>query len=386
MSRTSSPTSGSRRAPTKRRRLVVVTTVSAVVAVGAAVAVVSSQESTEKVSATGPRQTASTDPTIRTLPGVVDSATSSTNPTQSPEISTSASTLPAGTTTPPGATGPSMGKPASSATQNPAKDAPTGTGAGTRPGSTLTKHAGDLEISVDGTSISNLDIQGNLFVVANNVTVTNVKVGGYVAINRGRTGIAPLPVKRNMKFSNIDVRTIDNVGLDTVVVDRARFRGATDSTHFQATSYRQGGNFWKCDGLTLTNSLFDPPPPIKDPEVHLEALHPMGCSNLVIRNNVFDMTAPNPETKRQTTGIMMLQTWNDRVNENVVFDGNELRGGGYYQLYLHAKNMSVTNNRFHSYPQGAPVYPPSANSETYYPFTQSGNTLDGKPITLVNSK
>ncbi|WP_160161517.1 hypothetical protein [Embleya hyalina] len=362
---------------------------SAVVVIGGAVAAISSGDSTGNVASTAPSPNTTPDSVVVPLPGATgpEPAASPTHAPSTPANDPSAGTpVTSGSNKPEGASGSDTAGTSKTGSTSAAEDRTAAGGAGTRSGANLAKHAGDLEINVDGTSISNMNIQGNLFVVANDVTVTNVKVDGYIAINRGRTGIAPLPVKRNMRFTNIDVRTIDNVGLDTVVVDRARFRGATDTTHFQATNYRRDGKFWKCDGLTLSNSVFDPPPPVTNSEVHMEALHPMGCSNLVIRNNVFDMTAPNPRTKAQTTAIMMLQTWNDRVNENVVFDGNELRGGGYYQLYLHAKNMSVTNNRFHSYREGAPVYPPSANPEPYTPFTQSGNTLDGKPITLTNNK
>jgi hypothetical protein len=283
-------------------------------------------------------------------------------------------------TTPPPTTPPPTTPPPSSGGK------PTPETTGVIPGVALQQHNGNYTISADGTTISNLNITGNLYVVANNVTVKNVKVNGFLRINMDSGGFYPHPVKKNMSFTNIDVQTIDNLGLEGVTIDKARVRGQGDGTHFQATNYKESGKFWQCNGLTLTNSLFDAPPAATDPSTHREDFHPMGCTNMVIRNNVFDMTPVNAASKAVTTAAVFFQTWNDITNENVTYDGNYHYGGGYFQIYFNAKNMSVTNNKFYTYAGGDIVYPPRSYSETYYPFTQSGNTIDDKPATLLNSK
>jgi hypothetical protein len=83
------------------------------------------------------------------------------------------------------------------------------------------------------------------------------------------------------------------------------------------------------------------------------------------------------------------------ASSNVVIDGNVFHGGGYYQLYMIANGTnSVTNNQFFSDSGdfAAVQYPPSAynasalSSGQYDKFSQSGNTLDGKPVSLPGGK
>lgn len=262
---------------------------------------------------------------------------------------------------------------------------PTPENTGVVAGTELKTHTGNLTITSDGTSISNLNITGSLFVVANNVTVTNVKVGSRIVINQDSNGNFPHPVKKNMTFKNVEARTIDNVGLEKVVIDKAKLTSGASSTHFQATNYSYGGKLWQCNDLTLINSYFAQPPDVTDPATHREAFHPMGCTNVVVRNNYFNMLARNDFSLQRTTAIVNFETRSGIVNENVVYDGNYHYGGGYYQVYLNAKNMKVINNRFYTYPGGTIVFPPRSINP-YYPFEQSNNYIDDKPATLPNSK
>lgn len=262
---------------------------------------------------------------------------------------------------------------------------PTAENTGVVAGTELKTHSGNLTVTADGTSVSNLNITGSLFVVANNVTVTNVKVGSRIVINQDSNGNFPHPVKQNMTFRNVEARTIDNVGLENVVIDKAKLTSGQSSTHFQATNYSYGGKLWQCNNLTLTNSYFAQPPDVTDPNTHREAFHPMGCTNVVVRNNYFNMLARNQFSLERTTAIVNFETRNGIVNENVTYDGNYHYGGGYYQVYLNAKNMKVTNNRFYTYTGGSIVFPPRSINP-YYPFEQSNNFIDDKPVSLPNSQ
>lgn len=268
---------------------------------------------------------------------------------------------------------------------SPGDGVPTAENTGVIAGTELKTHSGNLTVTADGTNVSNLNITGSLFVVANNVTVTNVKVSSRIVINQDSNGNFPHPVKQNMTFRNVEARTIDNVGLEKVVIDKAKLTSGAGSTHFQATNYSYGGKFWQCNDLTITNSYFAQPPDVTDPNTHREAFHPMGCTNIVVRNNYFNMLARNQFSLERTTAIVNFETRNGVVNENVVYDNNYHYGGGYYQVYLNAKNMKVTNNRFYTYPGGSIVFPPRSINP-YYPFEQSNNFIDDKPATLPNSQ
>lgn len=269
-------------------------------------------------------------------------------------------------------------------------DKPTIDNTGVRPGSSLSRHEGDYVVTIAGATIRNLEINGDLYIVADNVLVDNVKVNGNVGINRTADGNTPLPVRRNIRLVNVDMRTMDNVGFDGLTIDKSRFRGVRNSFHAQLTCYRdQEGGFWKADGLTLTNSLFDPPAPSTN-DAHIENLHLMCVTNATIRNNVFDMTSPDRFTMQQTTATLFQETIYGVRNANALIEGNYFYGGGYYVAYFHADGMTVRNNRFHSTNNGINTYgpksimlPPSAYADhSWVPFAQSGNTLDGQPLTI----
>lgn len=287
--------------------------------------------------------------------------------------------------------GPSSGAPAPHDALDRAKiGKPTGVkpnadNTGIRPGSTLATHEGDYVADVAGERISNLVINGDLYLAADDITVENVKVNGDVKVNIGPGNIYFLPVKKNHTLINVDVQTVDNVGLDNLIIDRSRIRGVPNTFHIQLSDYREpDGRYYKADRLILTNNLFDPPLPVPESsEAHLENLHLIGVTNAFIANNVFDMTAPDQRTLEHITATFFQQTVWDVRNANAVIDGNYFYGGGYFQVYLFADNMKVTNNKFHSYPRmGAVMYPPSAYEGNFPEFEQSGNTLDGKPYTI----
>ena len=125
-----------------------------------------------------------TDP--RPPSGVVDSAAGpSVSTPASPANPPVLSSPPTGPSTPPAGPGPTATPPA------PATGS-TVTGVGVPAGASLTVHSGDLTITTAGATVSNLQVNGTVYVAAPNVTLVNLKVtpaANYFGIKQQPEGL-----------------------------------------------------------------------------------------------------------------------------------------------------------------------------------------------------
>ena len=275
---------------------------------------------------------------------------------------------------------------------------PTTETAGVVPGSTLTgcptayyvASSGDCVLNVDGGSISNVHVTGSLYLAANDVTATNVQVDGVVSVNGAPGGNYFYPVKTRQTLVHVDAHGLGSVGLSDLTVDRCRFHGVTGAIA-QLTNYQDTGgdqHFFAADGLVVTNSMFDDLATVPAGSgYHLEALHLLGVVNAKFCNDVFDARTDDATTLSMITAAFTQQDRSGVTSHDVLLDGNYFLGGGYYQVYLYATNMTVTNNHFTSYTaaggtSSSAEYPPSSYPGSYPTFTQSGNTLDGVAYSL----
>jgi hypothetical protein len=272
---------------------------------------------------------------------------------------------------------------------------PTAANTGSVLGPALTLHSGDYVMKTDGSNISNLHITGNLYLAANNLTVTNVQVDGNIGLNSAPGGNYFYPVKRNHSLSYVSARSVWSVGLDTVTFDHCHF-GNTADTFMQLADNKDSNHLLLADRLIIKNSLFDnlrPLPP--GGGWHLEAIHLMGVTHVALINNVFDYRPPDQDTANYITATLNLGSSNTPA-DSLALDGNWLYGGGWHQLYFLSSAGVIKNNRFSTYrsPDGSIsssiIYPGDAYNSadlqpyggTYPEFQQSGNTLDGKPVSL----
>ncbi len=193
--------------------------------------------------------------------------------------------------------------------------------------------SGSLEITKAGTVIDGLDINGNVEIRADNVTIRNSRI----------TSNAEIPVRvykdgNERTYSGFVIedsrirgvgRCSAAIGLSNYTARRVHISGCSDGAKaFSNTTIEDSylAGFYRVDG-----------------ETHNDAIQSSGGSNIVIRRN----TVLGPY--QMSTSAIILQA-NQSALSNVLVEGNYLSGGSY-TIYTSdkgagASNIRVINNVF----------------------------------------
>lgn len=246
----------------------------------------------------------------------------------------------------------------------------------------LTVINGDYVVSA-GETLSGKYVTGSIYMPNANSTVVDCKAGG-LAVNMAPGGNYYYPVRVGQTARYCEFGSVYTTGADTFTLDHCRI-GNSRGTFAQIADYAEPNKTFQCRNITITNCYWDRLTGTGSGIGHFEALHLMGCQGALIRNNVWSFTTSDAGTFAQITAALNFDNGNGTglPCRDIVFDKNQLYGGGAYQIYLSIRGSSqVTNNEFHSYSgMGLAQYPPTSGTT----FTQSGNTLDGSPITLATA-
>ena len=337
---------------------------------------------TRRSSATSPTTstTAAPSPTTTTTAPVPSTSTSSSTTTTAPtKRTTTTTTAPAPTTT----TASSSGKPGASST-------------GPVDGVALSERSGSFWASSNGTALRDTWVHGSVYISASNVTLDNVRVDGQIYVNFTPQGGMSSPVPSSITIHRSQAAGIFSNGFNGLTLDGVELADQQDGPHAQLFNYAYNGVTYPASNLKIVNSWFHKVLPSTG-AAHIENLHLGGVQGALIKNNVFELYSPDGTNTLQyfTANLAMEPAMYGVFNRDVTIDGNWFGGGGYYEAYINAAGTnSVTNNKFSSdSPRFAGIqYPPSAYNTaslpggSYNKFTQSGNTLDGKAVSLPGGK
>lgn len=265
--------------------------------------------------------------------------------------------------------------------------------------SVLTTLSGNQTISANGTTWDRVRVTGNLKIEANDVTLNDCVIDGYISLSIG-SGIGNYPPKARIKLSYCEFPSLDSLGVDALTIEYSRILGVGAGTIMMLQSYANGASQAMVTDVLLLSNYFAQPPTFTGGEAHRECVFLLGAVHgIVMRGNSFNFVAESQASADMITACVMSQARTVDGNEQYVngweCDNNWFYGGGYYQAYFDQRGDSlVTNNKFHSYsryPGGgtvsSPVIPPSAGGYggTYVPLSPAtGNTLDGAPYTIPN--
>jgi len=252
--------------------------------------------------------------------------------------------------------------------------------AGVLPGVRRREITGDFVIRTDGQSLSDVSISGTLYVMANHVTVTNVRAAS-IGLNAGPQGSYAIPVKDSMTLSHVETGGIANVGGTHVTITDSRIGAGQRGTAIQLSNYVQPDcTYLPCDYVDLERNVVDGLASIPaNSGVHSEAIHLLGVRHAVIRDNLLNWVAPDPGTWAQITAVLVMQGSRGVGISDVVVDHNDINGGSYYQSYLGGDGVVLTDNTFHTSSllgRASPIYPLAAGDT----LMRSGNYANGKPI------
>lgn len=237
---------------------------------------------------------------------------------------------------------------------------PDSTNTGVRDGITLLP-SGSIVVTEPGTVISGLDIKGNIYIAADNVTIENCRITSsaysVVQIKTGSVGVVIQDCEINGVGSNNDgSHGINGVGTflrnDIYNVENGINVGAGSSGTLIEGNYihdLKASGSPHYDGIQIDG----------------------GQSNITIQHN----TVINPHGQ---TAALMIDNYFGPVS-NVVVNDNLLVGGGY-TIYADAQfgggalsGIQITNNHIGS------GYYGSLNTNQSSP-TYTGNTLDGHEV------
>jgi len=267
--------------------------------------------------------------------------------------------------------------------------------AGIQPGHSLTTINGDYNAN---TSISDLNITGNLIVYGDNMTVSNVQVGGDISIgnNYGAGGWVT-----NVTLSHVDCQSILTFGFDTLTVDQTKVHGATNKTMSQFFDYSYNGVGTLTTSiarkLVLTNCWFYGFGSWSN-AAHAECIHTSGIQGAVFFNNYFDATVPDVNTLQYVSANFFMEPQlYVTYDKDFLICSNTFVNGGFYLASIEPTGKSwVCNNTFLSDANdpnfiggaaGVNTDPKTSNRAPaggFPAFYQNGNTLNGVPITMAN--
>jgi hypothetical protein len=192
-----------------------------------------------------------------------------------------------------------------------------GSGYGVPSGTTLTKKSGDLIITTPGAVISNIDLDGYIWVKADNVTIKNSILRGGPAPTSNRALVMSWNGAKNLKILNstlvarypspntegVSGSNYTASGLDiSKVVDAVKVTGSNVTVE----------NSWLHDGYYQATGAGTP-----DGQTHNDAVQIEGGGNIVISGNKMD--------GYHNTAIMITQ--NASLITGVLMDSNQLSGG-----------------------------------------------------------
>ena len=308
--------------------------------------------------------------------------TQATTPTPTPTTTTTTPT-PTPTTTTATPTTTVSGKPGASST-------------GPVDGVALSERSGSFWASSNGTALRDTWVHGSVYISASNVTLDNVRVDGQIYVNFTPQGGMSSPVPSSITIHRSQAAGIFSNGFNGLTLDGVELADQQDGPHAQLFNYAYNGVTYPASNLKIVNSWFHKVLPSTG-AAHIENLHLGGVQGALIKNNVFELYSPDGTNTLQyfTANLAMEPAMYGVFNRDVTIDGNWFGGGGYYEAYINAAGTnSVTNNKFSSdSPRFAGIqYPPSAYNTaslpggSYNKFTQSGNTLDGKAVSLPGGK
>ncbi len=236
---------------------------------------------------------------------------------------------------------------------------------GVKPGSTLTRHDGDITVTKDGTVLSNLDIHGFVTVRAKNVTISNSIVRG------GRAKGYPTGLITNYGYSGLvisDTRIVpeypsvefDGIKGSDFTARRVHVTGGVDSVKIH------GNNVTIENSLLENTTYYASDPQQGGGPTHNDNIQILNGTNLRITGN----------TIRGAQNFAVLGAAN-KGNTNLVVNNNWLDGGHctvkLQVLNGYSETATVTNNKF------GPNRKVSSCAFTAYPavkLTQSGNTFE----------
>ena len=249
---------------------------------------------------------------------------------------------------------------------------------GVKPGSTLTRHDGDITITKDGTALANLDIHGFVTVRAKNVTISNsiVRGGKSKGVTTGlitNYGFAGLVITDTRVVPEFPSVYFDGIKGSEFTARRVHVSGGVDSVKIH-------GNNVSIENSLLENTNYYASDPAQGGgATHNDNVQILNGQNLRLTGN----------TIRGATNFAVLGAAS-KGNTNLVLSGNWLDGGHCtVKLQLlngYSETATVTNNKF------GPNRKISSCAFTAYPavrLTASGNTFEltgavVKPLLLVS--
>jgi hypothetical protein len=257
---------------------------------------------------------------------------------------------------------------------------PTAQTTGPAPGVTLTLHEGDY-VATAGASA--LHITGNLYLAASDIEVSDCRIDGSVFFSTTANKSYAIPTLSGQTLTRVWARGAWCTGTAGMTMQSCRIGPSTD-TDMQLSAYQPSAPnpYLNAENITLKDSYFHPPL-ASTGERHLQAVHLMGCHNVLVENCSFDYVVPDHATQVQTTASFFVQSY-PKECQNVTLKNCAFYGGGYYQIGIDSTpDMTVQDCRFHSFVNtdgnnGTVQYPPKPDAHA---VTASGNTLDGSPYT-----
>jgi hypothetical protein len=188
---------------------------------------------------------------------------------------------------------------------------PDATNTGVPAGTPLQRVDGTVNLSTPGQVYSNMEVHGNIHVLANNVTIEKVRVitNADYAIDLNYGDAHPTgTVVRDVEIDMQGQEDGKGISFDNYTASRLWIHNGLDCAH--------AGN-----NVTITDSFCDMPKLSPGSQAHADGFQSDGGGNFVFRHN----TIRNPNG--QTAAILM--STNTGPIDKVVIDNNLMSGGGY---------------------------------------------------------
>lgn len=229
----------------------------------------------------------------------------------------------------------------------------------------LSTHSGDYTANSNGATVSDLDITGQLFINANNVTVRDCNVQHVSGI---------IITGSDALVEYVDAKHIATVSAVNTTLQYCHIH-AFEEDAFHITA---GGPTEQTINLTIEHCYVDDPQP--PPGAHMDGIQVRGCDGFLFNHNVIDK---GPLQSPLFNACVFLEGGNGG-NENMTVSNNWLYGSAF-TLYLSTDAggaNAILNNKFggdveFDYVRGAEDGVTSAHFQTV-----SGNIEEstGNPI------
>lgn len=208
----------------------------------------------------------------------------------------------------------------------------------------LTDTTGDVTLSTDGQTYSNMRIDGSLTVLACNVTIHNVEVDAGIAYTGNNTpDVFPIwlkePATCGVTLDHVSVITKSAPNVYVTNAIRVAYGGPATITYAKIIGTQLGITIGPG---SISDSYIALGPTMRG-DHNEDILETGGVSGLTIKHNTF----LNPNL--QTSALSLFTDFG--ANSNFVIDSNLLAGGGYTcycgdGVTARASDIVVTNNVF----------------------------------------